>query len=96
MSHVTNLNFSLFHKPFQIVVPALPGKAFKKQLPSFMRSDDGIFEDDFIEERRKGLELFINKYVPDYIALCVCKSIRFVIKATILFDTNMADISFSR
>jgi len=42
-------------------VPALPGKAFKKQLPSFMRSDDGIFEDDFIEERRKGLEQFINK-----------------------------------
>ena len=46
---------------FQIVVPVLPGKAFKKQLPSFMRSDDGIFEDDFIEERRKGLEQFINK-----------------------------------
>ena len=45
----------------QIVVPALPGKALKKQLPSFMRSDDGIFEDDFIEDRRKGLEQFINK-----------------------------------
>lgn len=45
----------------QIVVPLLPGKALKKQLPSFMRSDDGIFEDDFIEERRKGLEQFINK-----------------------------------
>lgn len=28
-----------------------------------MRSDDGIFEDDFIEERRKGLEQFINKQV---------------------------------
>ena len=42
-------------------MPPLPGKAFKKQLPSFMRSDDGIFEDDFIEDRRKGLEQFINK-----------------------------------
>ncbi|VDK82258.1 unnamed protein product [Litomosoides sigmodontis] len=43
----------------KIVVPTLPGKALKRQLP--FRSDDGIFEDSFIEERRKGLELFINK-----------------------------------
>ncbi len=27
-----------------------------------MRPDDGIFEDKFIEERRQGLEEFINKY----------------------------------
>lgn len=27
------------------------------------RSDDGIFEEGFIEERRKGLEQFLNKYV---------------------------------
>ena len=44
---------------FQIVVPPLPGKALKRQLP--FRGDDGIFEDEFIEERKKGLEMFINK-----------------------------------
>lgn len=43
----------------KIVVPPLPGKALKRQLP--FRSDEGIFEDEFIEERRKGLEVFINK-----------------------------------
>jgi len=43
----------------KIVVPPLPGKALKKMLP--FRGDDGIFEDDFIEERRQGLEAFINK-----------------------------------
>lgn len=72
----------------QIVVPPLPGKALKRQLP--FRGDDGevlsllsplslslpilltiylillfvflgIFDDDFIEDRRKGLEEFINK-----------------------------------
>ncbi|XP_071113047.1 sorting nexin-12-like [Haliotis cracherodii] len=43
----------------KIVVPPLPGKALKRQLP--FRGDDGIFEEDFIEERRKGLETFVNK-----------------------------------
>ncbi|KAK3775305.1 hypothetical protein RRG08_030974 [Elysia crispata] len=43
----------------KIVVPPLPGKAFKRQLP--FRGDDGIFEDEFIEDRRKGLEQFVNK-----------------------------------
>jgi sorting nexin-3/12 len=43
----------------KIVVPPLPGKALSRQLP--FRGDDGIFEEDFIEERRKGLEQFINK-----------------------------------
>ena len=43
----------------QIVVPALPGKALKRQLP--FRGDDGIFAEEFIEERRQGLETFINK-----------------------------------
>lgn len=43
----------------KIVVPPLPGKALKKQLP--FRGDDGIFEDEFIESRRQGLEAFINK-----------------------------------
>lgn len=43
----------------KIVVPPLPGKAWKRQMP--FRSDNGIFDSDFIEERRKGLEMFINK-----------------------------------
>lgn len=43
----------------QIVVPQLPGKAWKRQMP--FRGDDGIFEEDFIEDRRKGLETFVNK-----------------------------------
>jgi len=43
----------------KIVVPTLPGKALKKMMP--FRQDDGIFEDDFIEERRQGLEAFINR-----------------------------------
>ncbi|MBN3288372.1 SNX12 protein, partial [Polyodon spathula] len=47
----------------KIVVPPLPGKALKRQLP--FRGDEGIFEESFIEERRVGLEQFINKYVPD-------------------------------
>ncbi|XP_058470050.1 sorting nexin-3 [Solea solea] len=43
----------------KVVVPPLPGKAFIRQLP--FRGDDGIFEDGFIEERRQGLEQFLNK-----------------------------------
>jgi len=43
----------------KIVVPALPGKAWKRLMP--FRGDDGIYEEDFIEDRRKGLEMFINK-----------------------------------
>ena len=43
----------------QIVVPPLPGKALKRQLP--FRGDEGIFEESFIEERRLGLEQFINR-----------------------------------
>ncbi|XP_076317514.1 sorting nexin-12-like isoform X1 [Tachypleus tridentatus] len=43
----------------KIVVPPLPGKAWKRQLP--FRGDEGIFDEEFIEERKKGLEMFINK-----------------------------------
>uniref|UniRef100_A0A915JEH0 Sorting nexin-3 n=1 Tax=Romanomermis culicivorax TaxID=13658 RepID=A0A915JEH0_ROMCU len=42
----------------KIVVPSLPGKALKRQLP--FRSDDGIFEEAFIEARQKNLEQFVN------------------------------------
>ncbi|XP_077367632.1 sorting nexin-3 [Festucalex cinctus] len=43
----------------KVVVPPLPGKALIRQLP--FRGDDGIFDDSFIEERRKALEQFLNK-----------------------------------
>ncbi|CAG2064862.1 unnamed protein product [Timema podura] len=46
-------------------VPSLPGKAWKRQMP--FRGDDGIFEEDFIEDRRKGLEQFVNKLPLLYI-----------------------------
>ncbi|KAJ6634304.1 Sorting nexin-12 [Pseudolycoriella hygida] len=49
----------------KIVVPPLPSKAWKRQMPfrgrKFAKSDDGLFDEHFIEERRKGLESFINK-----------------------------------
>ena len=32
---------------------------FDKQVFTFL---SGIFEDDFIEERRQGLEAFVNRY----------------------------------
>uniref|UniRef100_A0A3B3ZYV1 PX domain-containing protein n=1 Tax=Periophthalmus magnuspinnatus TaxID=409849 RepID=A0A3B3ZYV1_9GOBI len=48
----------------KIVVPPLPGKALKRQLP--FRGDEGIFEDSFIEERRVGLEQFINRKIPKH------------------------------
>ena len=43
----------------QVVVPSLPGKAMTRLLP--FRADDGIFDPGFIEDRRKGLEAFVNK-----------------------------------
>lgn len=43
----------------KILVPPLPGKALARQLP--FRGDDGLFDPAFIEERRRGLEEFINK-----------------------------------
>jgi len=43
----------------KIVVPNIPGKSFEKQLP--FRTDEGLFEDKFIETRREGLEAFVNR-----------------------------------
>jgi len=43
----------------KVVVPSLPGKAMSRLLP--FRNDDGIFDSSFIEDRRKGLEIFVNK-----------------------------------
>ena len=53
------LKLTFYIDIFQIVVPPLPSKALKRQLP--FRSDDGIYEESFIEERRSGLEGFVNK-----------------------------------
>jgi sorting nexin-3/12 len=57
-------DFEWLHKELEradtkIAVPPLPDKAWQRQLP--FRKDDGLFQDDFIEERRRGLETFINK-----------------------------------
>ncbi|CAO2611097.1 Sorting nexin-12 [Lemmus lemmus] len=51
--------FTTYEVRIKIVVPPLPGKALKWQLP--FRGDEGIFKESFIEERRQGLEQFINK-----------------------------------
>ena len=45
----------------KIKPPALPDKAWKRQIPFLMK--ETLFDDEFIEERRKSLESFINKYV---------------------------------
>ena len=50
----------------KIVVPSLPSIAIRKQLP--FRSDDGKFEEGFIEDRRSGLEAFINKIASQPLA----------------------------
>lgn len=57
-------DFEWLHKELEradtkIAVPALPDKAWQRQLP--FRKDEGLFQEDFIEERRRGLEAFINK-----------------------------------
>ena len=61
-------NASLFLFELQIVVPPLPSKALKRQLP--FRSDDGIYEETFIEERRSNLEAFVNKWESYQIITC--------------------------
>eukprot|EP00069_Balaena_mysticetus_P021477 bmy_03108T0 len=50
---------SELEREIKVVVPPVPGKAFLRQL-SFRR-DDGIFVNSFIEERKQGLEQFMNK-----------------------------------
>lgn len=54
----------------QIVVPALPSKALGRQLP-WASDKNGMFDEDFIEERRKGLEEFINKCVGSFVGLAL-------------------------
>lgn len=56
MRHVeTNLTYLITQLGFDCQT----GKAWKRQIP--FRNDDGLFEEDFIEDRRKGLETFVNK-----------------------------------
>jgi len=50
---------SELQRDVKIVVPPMPGKSLMRQMP--FRADDGIFEPEFIENRRRGLEQFINK-----------------------------------
>ena len=74
----------------QIIVPPLPGKAIGRQLP--FRKDDGIFEEDFIEERRQGLEEFINKFVGVVwmdlwrVLQCVC-TLQFLPQLGVMFNS---------
>ena len=48
------------------MMPQLPGKAFVKQLP-FVSSDDGIFEPEFVEERRLGLEVHMTNFNSPFV-----------------------------
>ncbi len=48
----------LISSNFKITPPALPDKAWKRQIP-FMK--ETLFDDQFIEDRRRALDQFINK-----------------------------------
>jgi len=57
-------NFQWLHKELEnadtkLMVPPLPEKAWHRQLP--FQKNNTLFQEDFIEERRRGLEAFINK-----------------------------------
>ena len=71
----------------QIVMPALPGKAFIRQVQQvntdrentamfwqvpFITNDDGIFEAEFIEDRRRGLEVD-NSLIALFWLISCCK-----------------------
>ncbi|XP_052026837.1 sorting nexin-3-like isoform X2 [Apodemus sylvaticus] len=51
--------FTTYEIRSKVVVSRSLGKHFLWQLP--FRGDDGICDDNFIEERKQGLEQFINK-----------------------------------
>ncbi len=51
----------------KITPPPLPDKAWKRQIP-FMK--ETLFDDQFVEDRRRALDHFINKFV-DLFALCI-------------------------
>jgi sorting nexin-3/12 len=68
----------------KIALPPLPDKAWYRQL-SF-RKDSGIFQEDFIEERRRGLEIFINKIAAHPLAQNECALHTFLLEP--LIDLN--------
>lgn len=51
---------SELEKSSKILVPPLPSKALGRQMP-WVSEENGIFAEDFIEERRVALEEFLNK-----------------------------------
>ncbi|KAB0388885.1 hypothetical protein E2I00_007780, partial [Balaenoptera physalus] len=63
-------NLPIFKLKESAVRRYIPGKAFLRQL-SFRR-DDGIFDDSFIEERKQGLEQFMNKVAGHPLAQNEC------------------------
>uniref|UniRef100_A0A8I3NAU9 Sorting nexin 3 n=1 Tax=Canis lupus familiaris TaxID=9615 RepID=A0A8I3NAU9_CANLF len=76
----------------KVVVPPLPGKAFLRQLP--FRGDDGIFDDNFIEERKQGLEQFINKW--KYYQHVLCEGTHLKFSQQNLFSQWLLDILWHR
>ena len=46
----------------KVLVPTLPPQALSRQMP-WVSEAKGMFADDFLEERRRGLEEFIRKCV---------------------------------
>lgn len=70
-------HWTFFVNSHQIVVPPLPPQALAMQLP--FRNDEGIFSDEFIEERRKGLETFINKWIHNHFKRLVMRCTRNVV-----------------
>ena len=54
------MGFPYFLIDINLTVLELPSKGFGKQITVLGGKTDGIFEPEFIEERRQGLEDFIN------------------------------------
>jgi len=45
----------------KIVVPSMPGKAYTRQFKALLNQGEGIHDQGYVETRRRGLELFINR-----------------------------------
>ena len=44
----------------KVLVPTLPPQALSRQMP-WVSEANGMYADDFLEERRKGLQAFLRK-----------------------------------
>ena len=73
----------------------MPPKAYFKQLP-FLNSDDGIFDEEFIEDRRVGLEEFINKLAGRGLELDLTISWPNTSFLTFFANFNFQNILFSK